>query len=797
MARFGTGGRIRCGVTAAAALTASLAVSVAGGTPVAASGAGTTSRASVSSSGSEADKASLKPTLSADGRYVAFTSSATSLVPGDTNNEDDVFVHDRQAGTTTRVSVSSGGAQAVSRSGARWTQDQAISPDGRYVAFVSTADNLVPGDTVSTPDLFVHDRVTATTTRASRLDLTDRAASPVFSGDGRYLAFTSDADDLVQGDTNDRRDVFVHDTQTGVTTRVSVPNPSAFPPPVGATEANDNSASPSISADGRYVAFHSTATNLLGTAGDTNDRADVFVHDRTAGTTSRVSVASDGSQADNASQNAAISADGNLVAFRTLASNLVPSDTNTSEDVVVHNRTDGTTSRVSVASGGVQASGASDNPSISADGGTVAFRSTAPDLVGGDTNGQPDIFQHHRATGTTARVSVASDGTQATGSSLRTSISGDGRYVAFDSLAPNLVPVDTNAVQDVFVHDTAGATVPPALSVADASVEEGDTGTRQMTFTVSLDRPADSAVTATFSTADGTAVAPGDYEASSGTLSLAPGAVTASVEVTVNGDTTPEGDETLSLTIADAAGATIARATAVGTIVDDEPVLAIGDVKVYEGDAATRVAVFTVSLSRPAPTVVGVTYATSNGTAVKRSDYTRTFGTLELPAGATTAKVKVPVLGDTADEGNETFNVLLTNPQGVDVVDAVGTGTVVDDDPPSLSGRQMAIGDVVVHEGHGGTRVAVFTVSLSTAAGSVITVNYATSNSTAAAPGDYEARSGTLSFAAGTTSATIKVTVHGDEDPESDERFTVGLSEPSGPAFIADASGLGTILDDD
>jgi|GEM_PF-1585857 len=226
----------------------------------------------------------------------------------------------------------------------------------------------------------------------------------------------------------------------------------------GGTQGNGDSGCPSISADGRYVAFQSYASNLV--PGDTNGTWDVFVHDRLTGQTTRVSVASDGTQGNGDSECPSISADGRYVAFASLASNLVPGDTNGTWDVFVHDRLTGQTTRVSVASGGAQGNSGSWCPSISADGRYVAFQSYASNLVPGDTNGVLDVFVHDRLTGQTTRVSVASDGTQGDSYSFGSSISADGRYVAFSSLASNLVPGDTNDKPDIFV---AAAVEPTAM----------------------------------------------------------------------------------------------------------------------------------------------------------------------------------------------------------------------------------------------------------------------------------------------------------------------------------------------
>jgi Tol biopolymer transport system component len=415
-------------------------------TPSSAASGGITTRVSVASDGTQGNDISAYHSISADGRYVAFWSEASNLVPGDTNGWPDIFVHDRQTGQTSRVSVASDGTQGNGWSG----YYPSISADGRYVTFYSHASNLVPGDTSNVPDVFVHNRQTGQTTRVSvASDGTqgnDGSWFPSISADGRYVAFLSRASNLVPGDINRWwYDVFVHDRQTGQTTRVSVASDG--------TQGNGGSRwlPPSISADGRYVAFSSDASNLV--PGDTNAAPDVFVHDRQTGHTSRVSVASDGTQGNAGSVGHSISADGRYVAFASGASNLVPGDTNNYTDVFVHDRQTGQTSRVSVASDGTQGNRYSSRPSISADGRYVAFISEASNLVPGDTNAAIDIFIHDRQTGQTTRVSVASDGTQGNNHSDSPSISAVGRYVAFHSDASNLVPGDTNNAQDVFVHD--------------------------------------------------------------------------------------------------------------------------------------------------------------------------------------------------------------------------------------------------------------------------------------------------------------------------------------------------------
>jgi Tol biopolymer transport system component len=405
--------------------------------------AASTTRVSVKSDGKQANGSSSDSSISANGRYVAFDSVASNLVAKDTNGTVDVFVRDRSTGKTKRVSVRSDGKQ-----GKGYSYSPSISANGRYVAFVSGAKNLVARDTNGTEDIFVHDRVTKKTTRVSVKSNGKEANGgnsfdPSISADGRVVAFESDASNLVARDTNGRDDVFVHDRVTKKTTRVSVKSN-------GKQGTGGNSFSPSISADGRYVAFTSFAPNLV--AKDTNGRLDVFVHDRVTKKTTRVSVTSDGAEGTGESLRPSISANGRYVAFPSYASDLVAGDEKGFVDVFVRDRVAKKTTRVSVRSDGAEGTGESYEPSISADGRHVAFMSYATNLVAGDTNEAGDVFVHDRVTGKTSRVSVTSDGTEGNGgNSSFASISANGRFVAFMSQA-DLVAEDTNEVGDIFVR---------------------------------------------------------------------------------------------------------------------------------------------------------------------------------------------------------------------------------------------------------------------------------------------------------------------------------------------------------
>jgi Tol biopolymer transport system component len=344
----------------------------------------TTTRVSVNSEGDQGNSLSWRPSISGDGRFVVFSSDASNLVPGDTNNSRDIFVRDTLTNTTTRVSVDSAGNQADKSS-----HEPSISANGRFVAFSSDAFNLVPGDTNSSYasyDIFVRDTLTNTTTRVSVNSAGNQAnassSSPSISADGRFVAFDSYSSNIVSGDTNRSEDIFVRDTLTNTTTRVSVNS--------AGNQANEGSTGPFISTDGRFVVFNSNASNIV--QGDTNNKNDIFVRDTLTNTTTRVSVDSAGNQANDDCSRSSISADGRFVTFYSYATNLVLRDTNDASDVFVRDTLTNTTTRLSVGSEGNQANESSFGGSISADGRTVVFESNASNLVPGDTNNTWDVF---------------------------------------------------------------------------------------------------------------------------------------------------------------------------------------------------------------------------------------------------------------------------------------------------------------------------------------------------------------------------------------------------------------------
>jgi Tol biopolymer transport system component len=420
-------------------------------------------RASLSNSGEEGDDTSYRPLASGNGRYISFQSDASNLVGGDSNGARDVFVRDLQEGTTTRVSTDSIGNQGDADSFSPW-----ISRDGRSVVFWSDAVNLVQNDTNGVSDVFLHDLETGVTTRVS-VDSSGNEAEntcsggttcgsfhPSISADGTHVSFRSYADNLVSGDTNGLRDIFVRDLTTGATTRASV-----------STSGVQGDGEPDISilsGDGRYVTFDSKATNLV--QNDSNELTgggkDIFIHDHQTGVTLRVSAAPSGGDAlvldisgniikGGTSERPSISADGRYIAYYSDANNLVSNDTNDAYDIFVYDMQTGQTTRVSLNTDGSEGNFGSFRPSVSGDGRFIVFSSDATNLVFNDNNGVSDIFVHDIQTGATARVSMDAEGNEANNTNFFPSISIDGRYIAFSSNATNFVVGDTNGATDVYV----------------------------------------------------------------------------------------------------------------------------------------------------------------------------------------------------------------------------------------------------------------------------------------------------------------------------------------------------------
>ncbi|WP_165449553.1 TolB family protein [Krasilnikovia cinnamomea] len=360
---------------------------------------GTIRRINITSAGHQSQGLIDDSSISDDGRYVAFTSAASDLVPGDTNNEVDVFVRDLTRGRTQRVSVSSTGQQS---SGG--ILNLSISGNGRYVAF-DTPAALVPEDRNGQYDGYVRDMVRRVTRRvhaaaAGQEDLGNiLGRDPAVSDNGRFITFVSRAG-LVPDDTNGRADVYVRDVTRGTIKLVSLSSTG--------TQGNDLSVLPVINDNGRYVVFSSDASNLV--PGDTNGNTDVFLRDLVRKTTRRVSLSRAGLQGNADSEWPVVAGNGRYVVFLSYASNMVPGDTNGESDLFVRDLTRNTISRINLSNSGRQANAQTYDAKISDDGRYVAFYSEASNLVPGDTNGAGDVFVRDLIRRTTRLISVGRRG---------------------------------------------------------------------------------------------------------------------------------------------------------------------------------------------------------------------------------------------------------------------------------------------------------------------------------------------------------------------------------------------------
>ena len=408
----------------------------------------TTERVSVSSSGTEGNARSFEAALSADGRYVAFVSLASNLVPGDDNRTQDVFVRDRVAGTTRLVSVAATGSPAN-----LWSGVPDISADGRYVVFQSNASDLVAGDTNNVHDVFVRDLRSGTTKRVSVSAKGAQANlssfNPTISADGRYVAFDTHADNLISS-SKGFGNIYVRDLRTGALELVSV-NSREVPGNGGSYDAH-------ISATGRFVSFDAGGWRNFSQAPRLS-QTDVYLRDLLRGTTRLVSTPAEGepttARDERASFSCGVSASGRYVAFESFATDLVPGGTQDYlHHVYLRDMRRGTTWLVDRDMNGVEAVRSTHGCRLSSDGRFVVFTSPARNLVPSDANHLPDVFVWNRRNHRIVRVSINNAGDQ-TDEVLTPgiAISANDRVVAFASLASNLVGQDTNHQSDVFVRD--------------------------------------------------------------------------------------------------------------------------------------------------------------------------------------------------------------------------------------------------------------------------------------------------------------------------------------------------------
>ncbi|HEX8148507.1 MAG TPA: Calx-beta domain-containing protein [Pyrinomonadaceae bacterium] len=780
---------------------------------------------------------SAQPAISANGRYVAFLSSATDLVapdPGGSGSKN-VYLRDLSTNQTVLVSSTPAGKRGNSSSGVLLDDrpNLSVSDDGRYVCFVSQASDLVAGDTNNRQDIFVRDVQTGTT----RLVSVNQSGTGVgnaetsygvMTPDGRYVAFRSLAGDLVPNDANNREDIFLRDVREGTTRLVSAR-------PDGASGNAD--ADPrfygdlAVSPDGRFVLFTSGASDLV--AGDNNgagsdNGVDVFLRDTVAGTTRLVSVNQSGTTGGGASGSPAMTPDGRFVVFLSAAEDLVPNDTNKVQDVFVRDLQANTTSLVTVntsgAAAGLQNLLCEGNPAptyfffpwlrptISADGRYVAFPSAAADLTATPdancfsspftTQDGYDIFVRDTQAGSTRLVSTNMSGESAGAHrSIRPQITPDGRHVLFASAAGDLVPNDTNGeTLDLFVN----VNLPAAGQVRFAQhVFQAGESAGQAVVTVTRTPGAAGAATVSYATLGGTAAGGSDFTPTSGTLDFAPGEESKQFVVPVSDDSADEEDENVLVRLTDETGGSVGEPALASVVIADDdasPRLSVSDASVGEGDGLTAQLTFVVTLSEPSQRTITARVVTQNGTATggpfspPGSDFEHLDGTYTFPPGSTRGLLQVNVWPDTTAEPDETFTVVFSNPTAVEIEDGVGVGTIVDDDGATFTKVQFAASTYTASEAAGRLDVQVTRTGDLSGPSSVSfwTIDFQASSRT-----DYGPLTGFLSFAPGESSKTIPVFVTDDALREDDESFLLLLFAPRGSTSGAVSATTINIKSDD
>ncbi|HZG52392.1 MAG TPA: Calx-beta domain-containing protein, partial [Pyrinomonadaceae bacterium] len=597
--------------------------------------------------------------LSADGRFVAFSSAASNLVSNDTNNTADVFVRNLETGVTTLASINAAGTGSGNGS----ATFPYLSADGSVVGFRSAASDLTANDTNNLTDVFVRNLTTGTTTlvsvnSAGTASGNGQSVFSTISADGRIVAFTSNASNLAANDSNGTvADIFVRDLQAGVTTLVSAT-------PAGTGSGNAQSSVPVVSANGRFVVFNSRATNLV-TLGDNNGTDDVFVRDLAAGKTRLVSVDYEGTVAGARTSYLpspqVISADGNFIAFVSQAFDLVGNDTNgTVSDVFVRDMAAGVTKLVSVnsaASGSGNSFSAANEVSISADGRFVTFDSVSTDLVAGTTAGQfQDIYVRDLLQ---SQTTLVSPNLQRTGggnnNSFALTLSADGSTVVFISDATNLVAADTNNALDVFAYTLPRTSCTYTISPVNHTAQAGGES-----LSVSVTTQAGCLWTATTSS--------GFITINSGASGTGNGTVLLSV--LSNGSGVPR-----------VGTVTIAGQTLTITqpeLIPDAPIVYFDRSDFQAGEGAGRATLY-VNRGGTASGTVTVQYLTTddpspvpcstrNGIAYARCDYATTIDTLTFAPGERVKEIYVPLVDDGHDESDERVQVRLRNATGAEII---------------------------------------------------------------------------------------------------------------------------------
>jgi hypothetical protein len=441
-------------------------------------------RISVGNGGIEGNGASLVQDISADGRFIYFLSAADNLVGGDTNGDTDAFVYDRQSGQNSRVSLTSLNAQADGGN----TSPGRLSADGRFVTFYSAATNLVAGDTNAKRDVFVRDRQESQTVRVSVSsaggESNNESARSSISADGNLVVFSSYASNLTPGDINNKSDLFLHNRQTGETIILT----KSFSGSVG---ANSDSTLPVISADGKFIVFQSQASNLV--ANDTNNAIDIFLYDVEIKTVSRISPDTDNFGKRTSSEAPNLDATGRWITYKAQSERVVQGNFVYVDDIYLYDRLSGQTTLVSKAPNGDRAVDDSEIPFISGDGRFVVYNSRALNLVAGDTNNRDDLFVYDRLNDQNRRITPP----QGSNFAFAATISYDGRFIAYQTQDGSLVSNDTNGVSDVFLYDSGVLSATFNIQIGNITCDpflvkfnfDDGTGTTCGTFSHALAQP--------------------------------------------------------------------------------------------------------------------------------------------------------------------------------------------------------------------------------------------------------------------------------------------------------------------
>ncbi|MCP9495273.1 MAG: hypothetical protein MSG64_12575 [Pyrinomonadaceae bacterium MAG19_C2-C3] len=784
----------------------------------------TTTLVSTNSAGTATGNAtSTDPSISADGRFVAFDSAATDIVMSQgTITGRNVYVRDLQEGRTVFVRAVSAGATAGNASTV-----PSISADGRFVAFISSDRTLTSTpDTNSALDVFVHDLQTATTTLVSinsagtasggdisgsinRFD-TFNSIAPGISDDGQFIVFLSRASDLTTlPDANDSTDAFVRDLIAGTTTLVSVNNSTTASGRLPFPDNGNNvlTSRIAISGDGSTAVFVSSAGDLV--AGDANNTTDVFARDLRSNITELVSInvagtASAGGTSSLALSNSVISSDGRFIAFASAGNDLVAPNLNqfTQSNVYLRDRTARSTMLVSADANNT---GAGSSPSseavVGGDGRFVAFLSNATNLVTaeGDNSFNQNVFVRDSVANLTVQASVGRNGNPPNGASFLPTISLDNSLVAFESTATNFVGNDFNGTSDVFAF-SVNQNPPLSVSITDAAIMEDSAGGAGLIFNVRLSGATTQTVTVNYATGNSTAqnattaTAEVDYQAANGTLTFNPGETTQTIIVPVLGDALDEADEILAVTLTAPINVRLSRRQATGLIVDDDPlpVVSINDASVAEGDSGTTEIVFNVNLSAASGREVTLGFNLLDGTARNSSDYFGITGSVRFVPGATTATIRVGIRGETLREGDESFFVDLSRPVNATLNNNQAVGIIIDEVTDSDVPR-IQVSNTSTTEGSN----LNFNVFLDAAVNQPVTVRYMTADGTAtAASQDYEAASGVLTFAPGEISRNLAVRTIADTMIEDNETVFLNLTEATG-AIIVNPQNVATITNND